>query len=321
LDKNPLVGGNMINRLSAGQVVGKPMSVTEWNASPFPTPDRHSSPLYIAGAARFQGWDAVMLYAYSVAPLNAAGTPSNWHAFNDPALMATLPAAALLYRQGHTKEAITTYALTPSREQLFYQSHSPDSSLAARTASEISKSVIVMPSIPELPWLKNAPIPPGAKIIQNLNQSMIDGNATEVLSDTGEIRRDWGKGIYTINTPRTQAAMGWIGNESIVLSDVTLNVKTRNASVAVQSMDGMPIKQATSLLISLGARSIPSTGNTLPFRSEPVLGQLTIRAPKGLRLFKKAVHQQTKEIPVHYSDSKYVINLDASRGTAWLFLK
>lgn len=321
LDKSPLTGSSMVNWLSMGQIAGKPMSVTEWNISPFPAPDRHSSPMYIASAARLQGWDAVMLYAYGQAPLNDAGRPSNWDAFNDPALVATLPAAALLYRQGHVKEALTTYALSPGREQMFYQANSPDNSVAARTASEKGKLVVVMPKTPELPWLKNGQIPPGAKAIQNLNQSMIDGNATEALSDTGEIRRNWAKGIYTVNTPRTQAAMGWVGDERIVLPDVTFDLKTRNATVAVQSLDGAPINLSSSLLISLGARSVPSTGNTLPFRSEPVPGQLTIRAPKGLKLYKITLYQQEKEIPVKYGDGKYAVDLDASRGTSWLFLK
>lgn len=320
LDKNPLTGSNMAHWLSMGQVAGKPMSVTEWNVSPFPAPDRHSSPLTIASAARLQGWDAVMLYAYAQKPLNDAGTPSNWHAFNDPALVATLPAAALLYRQGHVKEAGTTYALTPDREQLFYQSISPDNSIAVRTAAEKGKLVVVMPEIPELPWLKNEPIPPGAKVIHNLNLPMIADNATGALSDTGEIRRNWTKGIYTINTPRTQAAMGWIGNEPIDLPDVKFDVRTRNATVAVQSLDGAPIKQSSNLMISLGAQAIP-TGNTLPFRSEPVLGQLTIRAHKGLKLFQRTLDQKEKEIPVDYNDGKYVIHLEASLGTSWLLLK
>ncbi|MFZ2542065.1 MAG: hypothetical protein WAW75_09895, partial [Gallionella sp.] len=77
----------------------------------------------------------------------------------------------------------------------------------------------------------------------------------------------------------------------------------------------------SSLLISLGARSVPSTGNTLPFRSEPVPGQLTIRAPKGLKLYKRTFYQQEKEIPVNYSDGKYVVNLNTTPGTSWLFLK
>jgi len=318
LEKNPLTKANMVNRLSMAQLAGRPMSVTEWNLSPFPVPDRHSSPLYIASAARQQGWDAVMLYAYAQIPLNDAGTPSNWHAFNDPSLIATLPAAALLYRQGHVKEANTVYALTPDRRQLFDQSNSPDNSVAARTASEKGKLVVAMPEISELPWLKNGSIPPGAKVIQDLNQSMIAEDATEVLSDTGEIRRNWVKGIYTVNTPLTQAVMGWLGNEVVELQDVKIEVRTRNASVAVQSLDGAPIRSSASLMVSLGAEATP-TGKMLPFRSETVLGQLTIHARKGLKLYKG--NPQQKIIPVTYSDGKYVINLDASPGTSWLFLK
>ncbi len=320
LETNPLADPNMVNWLSMSQVAGKPMSVTEWNVSPFPVPDRHSSPLYMASAARLQGWDAVMLYAYAQAPLNDAGKPSNWHAFNDPSLIATLPAAALLYRQGHVKEADTIYALTPDREQLFYHSNSPANSVAARTASEKGKVVVVMPQTRELPWLKNSTIPSGAKTIHDLNESMIAGSATEAVSDTGEIRRDWTKGIYTINTPCTQAAMGRIGIEAVVLPDVRIEVRTPNASVAVQSLDGLPIRQSASLMISLGARAVP-TGNALPFRSEPVLGQLTIRARKGLRLVKRTAGHKEEEIPAEYHDGKYVITLQDSLKTSWLFLK
>lgn len=320
LDKNPLTKSSMVNWLSMGQVAGKPMSVTEWNVSPFPVFDRHSSPLYIASAARLQGWDAVMLYAYAQRPPNDAGKPSNWHAYNDPALIATLPAAALLYRQGHVKEANTTYALTPDREQLFYQANSPDNSIAARTASERGKLVVVMPNISELPWLKGRLIPPGAKVIQNMNQSLIANDATDVLSDTGEIRRNWGKGIYTINTPRTQAAMGWIGNEAITLPDVKIEISTRNASVVVQSLDGEPIKLSSRLMISLGAQATP-VSDISPFRSEPILGQLTIHARRGLKLFNRTFNNKEKELSVAYNDGKYVIKLNRLQDTNWLLLK
>jgi hypothetical protein len=320
LENNPLKTANMVNWLSMGQVTGKPMTVTEWNVSPFPTPDRHSSPLYIASSARLQGWDAVMVYAYAQVPLNDAGTPSNWHAYNDPSLISTLPAAALLYRKGHVREASTAYALTPDRQQLFYQANSPENSIAARTASEKGKLVIVMPIIPELPWLKNGIIPPGAKIIRNLNQSMIEANATEAVSDTGEIRHNWAKGIYTINTPRTQAAMGWIGDEHVVLSDVSFDIKTRNASVVVQSLDGLPINQSSSLMISMGAQGVP-TGIALPFKSEPVLGQLIVRAHKGMRLLKNDKGQQENEISVAYHGGQYVLNLEKASGTSWLFIR
>jgi hypothetical protein len=101
LERNPLTSDGMLDWLAAAQVVGKPMTVTEWNAEPFPTPDRHSLPLYIAGTASHQGWDGLMQYAYSQQKfIEGWRTADNWHAYNDPAMLATLPAAALLYRRG-----------------------------------------------------------------------------------------------------------------------------------------------------------------------------------------------------------------------------
>lgn len=320
LEKNPLAESSMVNWISMGQVAGMPMSVTEWNVSPFPVADRHSSPLYMASAARLQGWDAVMLFAYATAPLNDAGQPTNWRALNDPALIATLPAAALLYRQEHVKEADTIYALTPDREQLFYQANSASNSAAARTASERGKLVLVMPEIQELSWLKRGQVSSNARVISNLQQSTMAEEAVEVASDSGEIRRNWKRGIYTINTSRTQAAMGKIGNEQIVLPDVKMEIKTPNASVVVQSMDQEPISASTRLMISLGARAVP-TVKSLPFRAEPVEGQLTIRASKGLRLIKQIPGEKERVLPAIYADGKYVINLEAGLDTSWLFLK
>ncbi|MFX4967362.1 hypothetical protein ABTB98_19805, partial [Acinetobacter baumannii] len=81
LEKNPVYGANLVHWIAAAQVIGKPLSVTEWNVSPFPTPDRHSTPLYVAASADLQGWDALMQFAYTGLPLNDRGVPSNWHAF------------------------------------------------------------------------------------------------------------------------------------------------------------------------------------------------------------------------------------------------
>ena len=65
LEKNPLYAPTFVDWIAAAQVVDRPLSVTEWNVSPFPTPDRHTSPLYVASSASLQGWDALMQYAYS----------------------------------------------------------------------------------------------------------------------------------------------------------------------------------------------------------------------------------------------------------------
>lgn len=322
LEKNPVYGPNLVHWIAAAQVAGQPLSVTEWNVSPFPAPDRHTVPLYVAASASLQGWDALMQYAYSQVPLNAAGSPSNWHAFNDPALLATLPAAALLYRQGHVKQARTIYAFAPSANTLFNQAVSPDNSVALRTAAEMGRLVVVMPRTKELPWLEQGKIPEGAIVIGNPKQSLLDAGASEVVSDTGQLTRNWEQGFFVINSPMTQAAMGWIGGKNFRLTDVEIMAATRNATVAVQSLDENPIGSSGRIMISLGARALPKAGNQLPFYSEPVTGRLSIQAPAGLRLYKKAVSSgEIRQIAAPYIDGRYLITLDDSLGAHWLFLR
>src|SRR6185436_2462417 len=109
LERSPLYAPNLAHWMAAAQVAGKPLTVSEWNVSPFPVPDRHSIPVYLAAHAAHQGWSSVLQYAYAQSPLNSAARASNTHAFNDPGLLATLPAAALAYRRGDVARARTLY--------------------------------------------------------------------------------------------------------------------------------------------------------------------------------------------------------------------
>jgi hypothetical protein len=322
LEKNPLYAANFMHWIAAAQIAGRPLSVTEWNVSPFPVPDRHAAPLYLASSASLQGWDALVQFAYSQQPTTNPGSPSNWHAFNDPALIATLPAAALLYRRNDVQEASTVYVFAPTREQLFNQVVSPRNAAAIRTAAEKGKLMIALPETRELPWLEKSQIPAGSKLITDPQFALISGNVNEAVSDTGELRRNWEDGIYTINTPRTQAAMGWIGSKQINLANVDITATTRNATVAVQSLDGKNIDESRAILVSLGARSIPRSENQLPFYSEPVTGRVTIRANEGLKLYKRSgPAKEEHEIPASYENGRYHINLDRGLGTYWLVLK
>lgn len=318
LCKNPLITPNLTHWIAAAQVVGKPLSVTEWNAEPFPTPDRHTLPLYVASQASFQGWDAIMQYAYAQISLRDAGRPSNWDTFNDPSQMATMPAAALMYRQAHVHEANITYVFDFGKDALFNQPISPANSAAIRTAAELGKVQIAMPSVKELPWLKKSALPSDAKVIKNYQIPLLKENATEATIDTGEIRRNWDRGYLTINTAKSQVASGWIGGEKIVLNDTEISATTRNATVAVQSLDGSVINKSRHLLVSLGARSVPSTGNKLPFYSEPVEGTLFIKAPRGLKATKQTVLQKKESVPFKYINGRYKFKLDSTIRTYWI---
>src|SRR5262249_49601299 len=152
-----------------------------------------------ASVARHQGWDALMQYAYSEVSLSERGPPSNWHSFNDPSLLATLPAAALLYRRGDVKEASMTYVFAPSSKTLFFRSPSPKDSIALRTAPEVGKLVVALPHVRELPWVKSPNSYPINHVnIKDPSHSALGATDTYSRSDTGELTHDWGNGIYAI---------------------------------------------------------------------------------------------------------------------------
>jgi hypothetical protein len=320
VEANPRYRAGLLSWIAAAQVTGKPLSISEWNLSPFPAFDRSYLPLQVAAAARLQAWDASMHYGYAQSPLNAAGHPSNWQAFNDPAMLAMMPAAALIYRQGHVRQAEKTYALKLDPRTFYYRKISPETSLAIRTIAEQSRLVIELPETPALPWLEPAKSGSDVIIVTDPDQNFLPKGQNFLRSDTGEIYRNWEDGIFTVDTDRSQVAAGWLGGKSVVLQDISVDLVTSNAAVAVQSLTGQPIRDSNSILISLAARSIPSPGNKLPFLSEPVVGKLRIRAPEGLQLFALDRGGRGKPVAVIYTAGHYLLELDHQLGTYWLKL-
>lgn len=318
MEKNPLVAADLTDWMGAAHVVGKPLSVTEWNASPFPLPDRQDLPLFVAARAAHQDWDAMMHFAYTQEAIKGAGTPSNWHSHNDPSLLPTLAAAALMYRRGDVREATSTYVLDLG-QQLFNQSITPDNSPAIRTAIEKGKLLIAMPETKELPWLKRAPNPAGATILTDPSKPVLPVNAESATSDTGQLHHDWNKGIYTINTPRTQAAMGWVGGQDVKLSDVEFHFSNKNVAAAVQSLNNLPIDESRNLLVTLAARSVPNQGKA-PFLIEPIAGEIKIKAPQGLKAYRKGPFRQETDLQAKYEGGAYTITLDGKHAVNWIVL-
>jgi hypothetical protein len=260
------------------------LSVTEWNVE-YPNRDRFIAPLYVASISSLQGWDAPMIYGYSQVPVQEQEKPDAYSSWNDPALTALMPAAALMFRQGHVKQAQKTYRLDLSRETLYYANTSPDTSSAIRTLVEQSRLTVGLPDVPELGWddaLSSKS--QDATAFTDLARDFVPQGQNFVASDTGEIKRDWALGVQTIDTPLSQAAVGWIGRRQLVLRDVTFEIQTPKAAVVVTSMDGKPIATSKKMLVTTVAQVATSADDKLPFLAQPVEGALTVRSQTPLRL-------------------------------------
>lgn len=322
-NRNPRYNAGFLTWIGAAQVTGKPLSVTEWNIEPFPAPDRFTVPIYTASIANLQGWDAMMLYGYSQNKLEGKMKGNNYSSFNDPAIMGLMPAAALLYRQNHVASAKHNYEIKLSQNDFFYKKQDPTTSKSIRTLLETSRFSVTLPEIKELSWLegkvnKQTSACKVASIIKDANKDFIPEGQNFVQSDTGELWRDWEKGIHTINTPKSQIASGWIGEETINLQDVTFKISTKKAIVAVQSMEKKPIKQSKSIFITVMARSSPEKES---FLSEPVTGDIIVSAPAGLTLFPiNNLGNKGKPVNADYNNGKYHIKLDDKNEAHWFIL-
>jgi hypothetical protein len=115
---------------------------------------------------------------------------------------------------------------------------------------------------------------------------LVAPNQLEETSDTYELTRNWANGVYKVNTPKSQAIVGFIGGAKLNTKYLETNISTNNAAVIVQSLDNNYIDKSGELLISIGTRSNPKAGNKLPFHVEPIHGAISIRAKPGLKAYR-----------------------------------
>ena len=137
--------------------------------------------------------------------------------------------------------------------------------------------MVALPNIPELDWDTPPSATPGAITVDDLGKDFLDtGGQRVVESDTGQIERDWGKGILTVDTQENQWATGWLGEHTVELSDVTLKMRTKHGAVTLTALDGKPLRDSKKILLATVARVIASEGGKMPVYSEPMVGTLSI---------------------------------------------
>jgi len=320
LSANPRFKDNYVSYLASGQAYGRPVSITEWNV-PFPKVDRFTAPLYVASISALQGWDAPMIYNYSQRTFGKPSRQGTWSTFSDVAITGMVPAAALLYRQGHLADAAKSYCIMLGKQELYMKSSHPKNMASLRTLVEQSKITIGLPDTKELDWDKQTKVRGVTTVITDTDRDFIPAGRNFVRSDTGELTRNWVKGCQTIDTDRTQAVHGWVGGESLHLKHVSFEITTPKAAVAVSSLDGEAIGKSRKILISAVARAVPSSGGRMPMLSEPVKGRIRIAGPRGLKLVPLAGDgSKLSALKAEYADGKYVIEFPAQSGTHWFML-
>ncbi|MDP1699409.1 MAG: hypothetical protein Q8L53_00410 [Aestuariivirga sp.] len=317
LETDPRYAPNSLNWIAAAGMAGKPVAITEWNMGKHPSHDRVALPAYLAAVASFQDWNAAMEYAYSQSALGRPGRVTQWEMANDPALLAMMPAGALIFRQQHVRPGDIVHYLRPGIEEFIDAALSPITSRTIRTLTETTRWRLALPALKELNWFKPAAPKHDGKVITDIKADFSGGGDT-VCAATGDFCRNWRRGIFTVDTPLTQLASGWIGGESITLSNARVSLKTAYASLAVQSLDSKPIAESRSILVSMAAQTLPQQKGATAIRSEPIIGEVTFKAPPGLMAHAQFGDGRQKQVPSRYENGSYHLALDASLGAYWI---
>ena len=111
----------------------------------------------------------------------------------------------------------------------------------------------------------------------------IDAAKKTVKSVTGEIRLNYGAGVCVVNAPKAQGATGFLSKAGqIALADVSLRCANDYATIAVVSMDDLPLRRSRKVLVQVGTQMAPTGWQTRPatFKSED--GKETVQGEESV---------------------------------------
>ncbi len=282
--KSPMVDdpyNSMVVELSRSAIAGKPYTVSEVN-EPFPNDYAGEGIPILAAYGAMQDWDAIMWYTFEPKQ-DPAWKPYVGDPFDislDPVRLPELAAGALLFLRADVEKAKQTVDRSYTAEQVY------DSMLLPST-----ERPYFTPGFPL--WL---PLEHEVRI------SSFDGPPTQsaaggaapnpIRSDTSQLT--WyhsapGMGLVTVDSPRTQALIGFLRSGQAGDGNLEAEVENKFCSIQLSSLDAKPISQSSRMLLIAGGR-VENTGQSWnsagtdvtnwgdsPTLIEPVVGTLTLK--------------------------------------------
>jgi hypothetical protein len=271
--------------LNRSAFAGKPFTVSEVN-HPYPNEFGAEGLPILAAYGAFQDWDGVFWYSFShEEPANwVSKYPGHFDIRQDPVKMTQLAACAAMFLRSDVSTAKKVLNRSYSSEQVLESLRLPKNEAPNFTPG--------MPSTLALHY--------GSRV------ASLDGKPTEtfppisgpIVTDTSELRWELNKdrqGLVTVETSRAQALIGFLKSTPTSLRHLRADVRNEFCAILLISMDGKPLSQSGTLLLSTGARTgntgmkwdekhttLVETG-TGPILIEPVTGTITLLSIAGAK--------------------------------------
>lgn len=301
------------------QTAGQPMLVTEsgWN---LPHKYQSEAPLLIASYMSLTGVDSYYWFHVNSAGLmenpyfdfvehEGGGRSMNRWTYAVPGGTFMFPANALMFRNSYIKEGETVATEKRTLEDIYSRkmpalceenSYDPNrdedfTEAESLQGTRVNPLTFLTGKVEVEFNAKNSQL-----YINPVLKSLIDTEEKTVSSSTGEMSLDYGRGIFTLDTPYAKGLSGFLsGDVGYVLNGVYIKSINDYATVTIVSMDEQPLEDSEKILIQTGTVYRPTgweeepaeferNGDTLqgykilntgsmPWQAEPLMMHIELR--------------------------------------------
>ncbi len=297
---------SIVVRLSRSAMAGKPFMVSEHNHR-FPNDYTSEGIPLLAAYGAFQDWDAIFLYTFETkAPGYTPYNGTRADISHDPVKIPNLAAGALMFLRRDVSAARRTVERSYSREQVLESSRLPSqeavyftpgfpATLALRHGVRIGSldgartekmtmhaASPIQSDTQELAWYFTPRAGPVTAEIDQKFSTIIGSGSNRALT-----------GMVTVDTPRTQALVGFLPAYRKSVTNLSADLANKFATLVLASLDSKPISGSGRMLLSAGSRvsntgtKWNSTGTAVekwggpPTLVEPVTGAVILRNLDG----------------------------------------
>jgi hypothetical protein len=248
-------------KLGMERVLGLPYGISEW-ANVLPNQWRLEAPPIMTFYGQcLNGWEVPIHFA-----LEGGGFTRflKWMwPVNEPSTLCQYPALAQAIRRGDVREAELVFARNFSEEKLFSARPLADVAIKLDISGPYEMSSEQGINARSLASYYAAAVGKTGVRFSKAEQpdfsielgKYLDVQNKEIRSITGELYWNYGRGYITADTPRMQAAVGFLADVPVKLADCRISTSNRCASILVASWDGKPLKESRQILITAVGRS------------------------------------------------------------------
>ncbi|MCH5372842.1 MAG: hypothetical protein JJ992_02610, partial [Planctomycetes bacterium] len=282
IENTPMVNDPLdstVTQFARTPVLGRPYTISETN-HPYPAEYACEGIPILTAYALLHDWDGIYWFTYGAGRMQDpdSGWNSSFDFSNDPVKMTHLAACAAMFHRHDAAKAQKTIVRVYDEEQIveglrMNRAERPffDPGFARSTALQHALRWTTRGSASE--YVDPAPL-------------------GEIDSDTGQLHwcdADRHQGFVTVDTPATQALIGFVGDSGKATSNLTARVENSFCCLYLTSLDGKPIAAASRLLLTATARAtlsgfewnsdrktVNSWGHA-PTVIEPVRGRITLQ--------------------------------------------